>query len=80
MRSCYDEGKRCAETLFFDYYRQHKLRISDDPVQRQPDITLAREMLGWESTTVLRDGLMRTIEYFDRLLRLAPAAEGRYTA
>lgn len=27
MRSCYDEGKRCAETLFFDYYRQHKLDI-----------------------------------------------------
>jgi UDP-glucuronate decarboxylase len=27
LRSCYDEGKRCAETLFFDYYRQHKLRI-----------------------------------------------------
>lgn len=27
MRSCYDEGKRCAETLFFDYYRQHKLQI-----------------------------------------------------
>jgi len=27
VRSCYDEGKRCAETLFFDYYRQHKLRI-----------------------------------------------------
>jgi UDP-glucuronate decarboxylase len=27
MRSCYDEGKRCAETLFFDYYRQHRLRI-----------------------------------------------------
>lgn len=27
IRSCYDEGKRCAETLFFDYYRQHKLRI-----------------------------------------------------
>src|SRR5207302_11403091 len=26
-RSCYDEGKRCAETLFFDYHRQHKLRI-----------------------------------------------------
>ncbi len=171
-RSCYDEGKRCAETLFFDYYRQHKLRIkvgrifntygprmhpndgrvvsnfivqalknepitlygdgnqsrsfcyvddlieafvrlmdtpddfpgpmnlgnpneftirqlaetvieltgarseltflplpSDDPRQRQPDITLAREMLGWEPTTVLRDGLTRTIEYFDRLLR-----------
>jgi UDP-glucuronate decarboxylase len=27
LRSCYDEGKRCAETLFFDYYRQHKLRV-----------------------------------------------------
>ncbi len=27
IRSCYDEGKRCAETLFFDYYRQHKLNI-----------------------------------------------------
>lgn len=27
IRSCYDEGKRCAETLFFDYYRQHKLQI-----------------------------------------------------
>jgi UDP-glucuronate decarboxylase len=27
LRSCYDEGKRCAETLFFDYWRQHKLRI-----------------------------------------------------
>lgn len=27
IRSCYDEGKRCAETLFFDYYRQHKLKI-----------------------------------------------------
>src|SRR5262245_17894335 len=26
-RSCYDEGKRCAETLFFDYWRQHRLRI-----------------------------------------------------
>ena len=171
-RSCYDEGKRCAETLFFDYYRQHKLRIkvgrifntygprmhpndgrvvsnfivqalknepitlygdgnqsrsfcyvddlieafvrlmdtpddftgpmnlgnpneftirelaelvialagsrstltfhplpSDDPRQRQPDIALAREMLGWEPTTALRDGLIRTIEYFVRLLR-----------
>ena len=174
-RSCYDEGKRCAETLFFDYYRQHKLRIkvgrifntygprmhpsdgrvvsnfivqalknepitlygdgnqsrsfcyvddlikafvrlmdtpddfagpvnlgnpneftirelaeavieltgssssltfhplpSDDPRQRQPDITLAREMLGWEPTTLLRGGLVHTIEYFDQLLQLKP--------
>lgn len=182
-RSCYDEGKRCAETLFFDYYRQHKLRIkvgrifntygprmhpsdgrvvsnfivqalknepitlygdgnqsrsfcyvddlieafvrmmgtpddfagpvnlgnpneftirelaetvieltgsrseltflplpSDDPRQRQPDITLAREMLGWEPATVLRDGLVRTIEYFDRLLQLESGSKGRSKA
>ncbi len=30
LRSCYDEGKRCAETLFFDYYRQYKLKIKCD--------------------------------------------------
>ena len=171
-RSCYDEGKRCAETLFFDYRRQHKLRIkvarifntygpnmhpndgrvvsnfivqalqnkpitiygegnqsrsfcyvddlieafvrlmdtpddftgpvntgnpneftikelaekvidltgsgsklvyeplpSDDPMQRQPDITLAREKLGWEPKIQLEEGLKRTIPYFEGLLR-----------
>ncbi len=170
-RSCYDEGKRCAETLFFDYHRQHKLRIKvarifntygprmhpndgrvvsnfivqalkgeditlygdgqqtrsfcyvddlvdglvglmgsddkvtgpvnlgnpgeftirqlaeqvidltgaksklvfmplpqDDPKQRRPDITKARELLGWEPAIVLRDGLTKTIAYFDTLL------------
>ena len=36
----------------------------DDPAQRQPDITLARERLGWEPTVDLRDGLTRTAEYF----------------
>jgi UDP-glucuronate decarboxylase len=177
-RSCYDEGKRCAETLFFDYNRQHKLRIkvgrifntygprmhtndgrvvsnfivqalknepitlygdgkqsrsfcyvddlieafvrlmdtpddftgpmnlgnpneftirqlaetvieltgsrseltflplpSDDPKQRQPDIALAREMLSWEPATALRDGLISTIEYLDRMLRLDSASK-----
>ncbi len=172
IRSCYDEGKRCAETLFFDYHRQHGLDIkvarifntygprmhpndgrvvsnfivqalkgepitiygegrqsrsfcfveemieaftrlmatpadftgpvnlgnpveftvrqlaeevialthsrsslvfnplpSDDPRQRQPDITLARQALGWEPVIPLRAGLLRTIEYFDQLLR-----------
>jgi len=172
MRSCYDEGKRCAETLFFDYYRQHKLRIkvarifntygprmhpndgrvvsnfivqalknepitvywdgkqtrsfcyvddliegflrlmdspddftgpanlgnpgeftirelaekvialtaskskiiqkplpSDDPRQRQPDISLARERLGWQPQLTLDQGLPKTIEYFDALLK-----------
>jgi UDP-glucuronate decarboxylase len=171
-RSCYDEGKRCAETLFFDYGRQHSVRIKvarifntygprmhpndgrvvsnfvvqallgeditiygdgtqtrsfcyvddlieamirlmatdddftgpinignpgefsmqdlaagvvaltgsssklawrplpmDDPKQRQPDITLARKVLGWEPRTQLAEGLERTIDYFrERLL------------
>jgi len=169
MRSCYDEGKRCAETLFFDYRRQHKLDIKvvrifntygprmhpndgrvvsnfivqalkgeditiygtgqqtrsfcyvddlieallrmmetgpdlpgpvnignpreftmlelaervlaltsstsrlvfqplpeDDPKQRQPDITLARDRLGWEPKVSLDDGLKETIAYFRR--------------
>jgi len=168
LRSCYDEGKRCAETLFFDYYRQHKLRIkvarifntygpnmhpndgrvvsnfimqalhnkpitiygdgsqtrsfcyvddlieafvllmetsdevtgpvnignpyefsikelaekiigltgssskieykplpSDDPSQRQPDITLAKESIGWEPNIQLEEGLKKTIPYFE---------------
>jgi len=171
LRSCYDEGKRCAETLFFDYHRQHALQIrvvrifntygprmhprdgrvvsnfivqalrgepitlygdglqtrsfcyvddlidglvrmmnnpsgfagpvnignpveltmrelaqtvirlsgsdsqlifaplpSDDPRQRQPDIALARERLGWEPTVTLEAGLERTLAYFRRLL------------
>jgi UDP-glucuronate decarboxylase len=36
----------------------------DDPLQRQPDITLARERLGWEPQTQLEEGLNRTIDYF----------------
>ena len=171
LRSCYDEGKRCAETLFFDYHRQHKLKIKvarifntygprmhpndgrvvsnfivqsllgnpitiygngkqtrsfcyvddlifgvvqmmnspdevtgpinlgnpveftilelaeliiemtgssskivsrplpqHDPKQRQPDITKARETLCWEPEISLRDGLTKTIDYFQRLL------------
>ncbi|WP_342723461.1 UDP-glucuronic acid decarboxylase family protein [Bradyrhizobium sp. B097] len=174
LRSCYDEGKRCAETLFFDYWRQHGLRIkvvrifntygprmhpndgrvvsnfivqalggnditiygdgrqtrsfcyvddlieamirtmntpsdftgpinignpreftirelaeqviamtgsrsrlvfaplpSDDPRQRQPDISLARAVLGWEPTIDLGRGLERTIDYFRSQLRAA---------
>lgn len=170
-RSCYDEGKRCAETLFFDYWRQTKLRIKvarifntygprmhpndgrvvsnfivqallgrditvfgdgsqtrsfcyvddlieglvglmgtadsitgpvnlgnpnefsmlelasmvidltgsrarivhrplpqDDPRQRQPDISKAKELMSWAPRTNLKDGLVRTISYFEKLI------------
>lgn len=171
LRSCYDEGKRCAETLFFDYNRQHNLKIKvarifntygprmhpndgrvvsnfivqalkgdpitvfgdgsqtrsfcyvddliegivcfmnsrddltgpvnlgnpaeftilklaekiieltgskskiiykelpfDDPKQRRPDITLAKKELGWEPKIELKEGLIKTIAYFDNLI------------
>ena len=138
IRSCYDEGKRCAETLFLDYHRQHNLDIKiarifntygprmhandemvdafirlmatdsdfigpvnlgnpgeftirelaektlamvgsksalinkplpeDDPRQRQPDISLAKEKLGWEPVIKLDEGLSKTIEYFKSVL------------
>ena len=41
---------------------------TDDPTQRQPDISLARENLGWEPAVQLKEGLDRTIAYFDKLL------------
>ncbi len=172
IRSCYDEGKRCAETLFFDYHRQHNLRIkvarifntygpnmhpndgrvvsnfimqalqdkpitiygdgsqsrsfcyvddlidvfirlmdsndeftgpvntgnpieftikelaetvvqltnsksiisyedlpSDDPTQRCPNISLAKEKLDWEPKIQLEEGLKKTIPYFSKLLQ-----------
>jgi len=45
---------------------------SDDPKQRRPDITKARELLNWEPTTPLREGLAKTIAYFDELLKSDP--------
>ena len=42
---------------------------TDDPRQRQPDISLAKAELNWEPTTQLREGLEKTIGYFDRLLK-----------
>jgi UDP-glucuronate decarboxylase len=177
-RSCYDEGKRCAETLFFDYYRQHRLQIKvarifntygprmhpndgrvvsnfivqaltgepitiygqgsqtrsfcyvddliegfvrlmrtpddftgpvnlgnpgeftiaelaekvlamtasksqvifrplpqDDPVKRKPDITRAQQNMGWEPRVPLDEGLRKTIDYFDDLLRTGNMAK-----
>jgi UDP-glucuronate decarboxylase len=177
-RSCYDEGKRCAETLFFDYWRQHKLRIKvarifntygprmhpndgrvvsnfivqallgrditvygdgtqtrafcyvddlvdglirlmnsadavtgpinignpaeftmlelaaavidltgsrskmvhrplpeDDPRQRRPDISKAQQMLDWRPRMPLKEGLTKTIAYFETLLQLPHVKE-----
>jgi nucleoside-diphosphate-sugar epimerase len=56
-RSCYDEGKRLRWPL-----------PQDDPVQREPDISLARETLGRQPAVPLREGLLATIEYFDKVL------------
>jgi len=41
---------------------------SDDPLQRKPDITIARDKLGWEPTVPLEQGLGRTIAYFEKKL------------
>jgi UDP-glucuronate decarboxylase len=49
----------------------------DDPRQRQPDIALARERLGWEPQVQLREGLIKTIAYFEELLGRRAAAEAR---
>ncbi len=46
----------------------YKALPQDDPMQRQPDITLARERLGWEPRIPLEEGLRRTIAYFQRIL------------
>jgi UDP-glucuronate decarboxylase len=50
----------------------------DDPVQRCPDTTKAEAVLGWQPKTNLRDGLARTIQYFDKLL--AKGSEFEYAA
>jgi UDP-glucuronate decarboxylase len=47
---------------------QHLPLPADDPVRRRPDIGRARELLGWEPTVPLNDGLARTVEYFQRSL------------
>lgn len=176
IRSCYDESKRCAETLFFDYRRQHGLQIrvarifntygpymsaddgrvvstfilqalqgmditvfgdgdqtrsfcyvddlidaimrfmeyeedipgplnlgnpeettivelaqliidlagsksrivhralpADDPVRRKPDITKARKILDWQPRVDLKQGILKTMEYFDHVLSTVPA-------
>src|SRR3984885_7926716 len=80
VRSCYDEGKRCAETLFFDYWRQHKLRIKVVRIfntygpRMQPDdgrvVTnfIIQALLG-RNITVFGDGMQtRSFCYVDDLI------------
>ena len=50
---------------------------ADDPKQRRPDITKAKKLLGWEPVTPLEAGLVKTIEYFDKLLKEDPEFCGR---
>jgi len=80
VRSCYDEGKRCAETLFFDYWRQHKLRIKVARIfntygpRMQPDdgrvvSNFIVQALRGKDLTVYGDGLQtRSFCYVDDLI------------
>jgi len=51
---------------------EYKPLPSDDPTQRQPDITLAKESLGWEPKIQLEEGLNKTIPYFEACLGSSP--------
>jgi UDP-glucuronate decarboxylase len=53
----------------------HRALPPDDPRQRQPDIAQAQTMLGWSPSVSLRQGLERTIPYFETLLRSVPALQ-----
>jgi nucleoside-diphosphate-sugar epimerase len=63
----------CADNLFTGSKRPEHVysrhRPSDDPKQRQPDITVASAMLGWEPQVRLSEGLDQTIAYFSQLLK-----------
>ena len=55
---------------------EHRPLPADDPTQRRPDITLAKEKLGWQPTVPLDEGLKKTIAYFDDMLRTGFGKEG----
>ena len=46
----------------------HRAGLQDDPRQRRPDISKAQDVMSWSPTTMLKDGLVRTIAYFEQLL------------
>jgi UDP-glucuronate decarboxylase len=52
---------------------EHRALPQDDPTQRRPDIARAERLLGWRPTLALREGLQRTIPYFEHRLRREPA-------
>ncbi|MFH1529251.1 MAG: UDP-glucuronic acid decarboxylase family protein [Pseudomonadota bacterium] len=63
-----DFAKLCQE-MFQEVEIEHRELPEDDPKTRQPDISLARETLGWEPQVSLRDGILRTHAYFEEVLR-----------
>ena len=60
----YGEGKCLAETLMMDYRRQNHPLPADDPQQRRPDLTRAKELLDWSPSVQLPEGLKLTVAYF----------------
>ena len=46
----------------------HRAGLQDDPRQRRPDISKAQDVMSWSPTTMIKDGLVRTIAYFEQLL------------
>jgi UDP-glucuronate decarboxylase len=58
----------------------HEPLPADDPKQRQPNIAAAREILRWQPTVALKDGLVKTIAYFDELLGATDAESRRLVA
>jgi nucleoside-diphosphate-sugar epimerase len=54
----------CVDNFFRGGWRRNIAHLLGDPRQRRPDITKARDLLGWAPTVSVRDGLERTIAYF----------------
>lgn len=53
----------------------HLPKVADDPSQREPDITTAKKVLGWEPKVHVSQGLQKTIEYFQSVLKEAGSIE-----
>ena len=69
-----DSDKTERRFLPGDFMAKTVLIVDDDPTQRRPDITKAREELGWEPKVNLEQGLEKTIAYFDGLLKSGAAS------